>query len=98
MAVKNAVIFVFFEQDRNGDDVLFEKNMDFFTLPQAERIRRTKVAVIGAGALGQMVAHQLVRSGFEKLILIDKDVLEYSNFNRQLYAVNSTVNQSKVSG
>lgn len=94
--MKNAVIFVFFEQDRNGDDVLFEKNMDFFTLPQAERIRRTKVAVIGAGALGQMVAHQLVRSGFEKLILIDKDVLEYSNFNRQLYAVNSTVNQSKA--
>lgn len=94
--MKNADRFVFFKKDRNGDGDLFEKNMDFFTLPQAERIRRTKVAVIGAGALGQMAAHQLVRSGFEKLILIDKDILEYSNFNRQLYAVNSTVNQSKV--
>lgn len=56
----------------------------------------TTVAVVGAGALGQMTAHQLVRSGFEKLILIDKDVLEYSNFNRQLYALDSTVNQSKA--
>ena len=70
--------------------------MDFLTAEQAERIRRTTVAVVGAGALGQMAAHQLVRGGFEKLILIDKDVLEYSNFNRQLYALDSTVNQSKA--
>lgn len=75
---------------------MFEKNMDFFTLQQAAQIKQAKVAVIGAGALGQMVTHQLVRTGFEKLILIDKDVLEYSNFNRQMYAMNSTVNQSKV--
>lgn len=75
---------------------MFEKNMDFLTAEQAERIRGTTVAVVGAGALGQMTAHQLVRSGFEKLILIDKDVLEYSNFNRQLYALDSTVNQSKA--
>ena len=94
--MKIAGRFAFFKQNRNGDDDLFEKNMDFFTLPQAEQIRRTKVAVVGAGALGQMAAHQLVRSGFEKLILIDKDILEYSNFNRQLYAADSTVNQSKV--
>lgn len=79
-----------------GDDILFEKNMDFFTLSQDEKIRQTKVAVIGAGALGQMAAHQLVRSGFEQLILVDGDVLEYSNFNRQLYALYSTLNQSKT--
>ena len=79
-----------------GDDILFEKNMDFFTLSQDEKIRQTKVAVIGAGALGQMAAHQLVRSGFEQLILVDGDVLEYSNFNRQLYATDSTVGRSKV--
>ena len=45
--------------------------MDFLTAEQAERIRRMIVAVVGAGALGQMAAHQLVRGGFEKLILID---------------------------
>ena len=94
--MKNAVASVLFGQNRNGESILFEKNMDFFTLHQAAQIKRVTVAVIGAGALGQMAAHQLVRTGFEKLILIDKDVLEYSNFNRQMYAVNSTVNQSKV--
>ena len=35
--------------------------MDFLTAEQAERIRRMIVAVVGAGALGQMAAHQLVR-------------------------------------
>lgn len=94
--MKNVDRFVLFDWYRNGDEVLFEKNMDFFTLPQAGQIRQTKVAIIGVGALGQMVAHQLVRSGFEQLILVDKDVLEYSNFNRQLYATDSTVGRSKV--
>lgn len=75
---------------------MFEKNRDFLTAQQTKEIQRTKVAVVGAGALGQMTAHQLVRSGFEKLILIDKDALEYSNFNRQLCAMHSTVNQSKT--
>ncbi len=76
---------------------MFQKNLDFLTPAQAEKIRHTKVAVIGAGALGQMAAHELVRSGFEILRLIDKDVVDGSNFNRQLYAANSTLNQRKVS-
>lgn len=75
---------------------MFRKNLDFLTPEDAEKIKHTKVAVVGAGALGQMAAHELVRSGFEKLILIDKDVIDESNLNRQLYAAASTMNQLKV--
>lgn len=75
---------------------MFSKNMDFFTSQQAAQIEHAKVAVIGVGALGQMTAHQLARSGFKQLILVDKDHMAQSNFNRQFYADNTTLGQSKV--
>lgn len=75
---------------------MFEKNMDFLTPKEAEKIENTKVAVIGTGALGQMVTHELVRSGFKDLILMDPDRMDYSNFNRQLYAAYSVLEQFKA--
>lgn len=75
---------------------MFRKNLDFLTPAEAEKIKHVKAAVVGVGALGQMAAHELVRIGFEKIILIDKDVMDESNLNRQLYAATSTMNQLKV--
>ena len=75
---------------------MFEKNMDFLTPKEAEKIENTKVAVIGTGALGQMETHELVRSGFKDLILMDPDRMDYSNFNRQLYAAYSVLEQFKA--
>ena len=40
---------------------MFQKNLEFLTEEQAEKISRRKVAVVGTGALGQMAAHELVR-------------------------------------
>ena len=75
---------------------MFEKNLDFLSEKMAEDIRNTKAAVIGTGALGQMTAHELVRLGFEQIVLMDDDLMEYSNFNRQLYAVHSTLGEYKA--
>mgnify|MGYP006070402769 FL=1 len=63
---------------------MFEKNLEFLTREEAAKIRGTKAAVIGLGALGQMAAHLLVRSGFEHLVLADGDRMSASNFNREL--------------
>ena len=48
------------------------------------RIRRARVAVVGAGALGCSVSTQLVRAGIGYLRLIDPDVPEISNLQRQV--------------
>ena len=65
---------------------MFEKNLEFLEEEETERIRGVRAAVIGLGALGQMAAHELVRGGMERLTLVDGDVMEQSNLNRQLYA------------
>lgn len=44
-----------------------------------------KVGIAGLGGLGSNVAMMLVRSGVKDLVLVDFDVVEGSNLNRQIY-------------
>ncbi|MEO6323322.1 MAG: ThiF family adenylyltransferase [Thermoanaerobaculia bacterium] len=48
-----------------------------------ERIDRANVAIVGCGALGTVAAELLVRAGVSRLTLIDRDVVELSNLQRQ---------------
>ncbi|WP_067924338.1 ThiF family adenylyltransferase [Alicyclobacillus shizuokensis] len=48
-----------------------------------ERLRAARVAVVGLGALGTQLASQLTRAGVGYLRLIDRDVVEASNLQRQ---------------
>jgi sulfur carrier protein ThiS adenylyltransferase len=57
----------------------------YFTPDQLAKIRRTHIGIAGAGGLGSNCAHALVRCGFEKFTIVDFDVIEPSNLNRQFY-------------
>ena len=48
-----------------------------------EKLRKSSVAIIGLGALGSVSAELLARAGIGKLILIDRDIVELSNLQRQ---------------
>lgn len=48
-----------------------------------ERLRASQVVIIGVGALGSAVAELLLRAGVGRLRLIDRDVVETSNLQRQ---------------
>ncbi|MGE4318525.1 MAG: sulfur carrier protein ThiS adenylyltransferase ThiF [Deferribacterales bacterium] len=51
----------------------------------AERLRECRMAVCGLGGLGSNIALNLARMGVGSLLLIDFDVVEPSNLNRQQY-------------
>lgn len=61
-----------------------------------ERLQSKTVAVLGAGGVGSFAMEALARTGIGRLILIDKDVVDITNINRQLPALHTTVGQSKV--
>jgi adenylyltransferase/sulfurtransferase len=48
-----------------------------------DRLAAARVLLIGAGALGSTIAEQLVRAGVGFLRLVDRDILELSNLQRQ---------------
>lgn len=75
---------------------MFEKNAPFLTREETEKIRRARIVVVGAGALGQSVVPVLVRGGAEHLTLVDGDAVSVSDFNRQLYADILTLGKSKT--
>jgi sulfur carrier protein ThiS adenylyltransferase len=47
--------------------------------------KQSKIAIVGCGGLGSNVASNLVRAGFTNLLIIDFDVVNESNLNRQFY-------------
>ncbi len=49
-----------------------------------DKLQRSKVAVIGLGALGSLSAELLSRAGVGSLLIIDRDFVEISNLQRQL--------------
>lgn len=52
-----------------------------------EKVKKSCVGVAGLGGLGSNIAIQLARIGVGKLILVDFDVVEPSNLNRQQYYI-----------
>ena len=61
-----------------------------------KKLSSATIMVVGCGAVGSFAIEALARSGIGNLILIDSDRIEESNINRQLFALDSTINKEKV--
>ncbi len=61
-----------------------------------ERLRALSVLVVGVGAVGGACVESLARSGIGRLQLVDGDVFDETNLNRQPFAARSVLGQSKV--
>jgi tRNA A37 threonylcarbamoyladenosine dehydratase len=59
-------------------------------------LHNAHICIVGIGGVGSWVAEALVRSGVEKITLIDGDDISRSNINRQSHALESTIGQVKV--
>lgn len=61
-----------------------------------EKLKQAKVLVVGLGGVGAYAAEQLCRAGVGHLTLVDADVVEPTNRNRQLPALISTTGKQKA--
>jgi tRNA threonylcarbamoyladenosine dehydratase len=59
-------------------------------------LEKANVLVVGLGGVGSFAAEFLVRAGVGKLTIVDGDVVDITNINRQLPALHSTVGMHKV--
>ena len=65
------------------EEDLFKRNVKDI----AKKLKKAEVCILGLGGLGSNVAVLLARSGIGYLKLIDFDVVEASNLNRQQYRI-----------
>ncbi len=61
-----------------------------------KKVKKSIVAIVGIGALGTVAAELLTRTGMGKLILIDRDIIEESNLQRQLLFTEKDIGKSKA--
>jgi len=73
--------------ERNGTSVTPEDNAI---------LAGKKVCIIGCGGLGGYIAEMLVRVGVTQLTLIDYDIFDETNLNRQLFSTESGIGKPKV--
>ena len=61
-----------------------------------QKLKNKHIAIFGIGGVGSYVLEAIARCGVEKLTIVDKDVVDITNINRQLIALNSTIGKAKV--
>jgi len=60
------------------------------------RLRNAHVLVVGLGGVGAYAAEMICRAGVGQMTIVDADVIQPSNINRQLPALNSTIGKLKA--
>lgn len=61
-----------------------------------DKLQNSTVAVFGCGGVGSYAVEALARAGIGNFILIDNDIVDITNINRQLIADTTTVGRDKV--
>lgn len=73
-----------------------ERTTLLFGEEKMERLKNAHVLVVGLGGVGAYAAEMICRAGVGKMTIVDGDIVQPSNINRQLPAVHSTIGQSKA--
>jgi molybdopterin/thiamine biosynthesis adenylyltransferase len=85
--------------DRSGDEL--ERNARHIVLreiggPGQKRLKEARVLVVGAGGLGSAALQYLTAAGVGTIGVIDDDVVENSNLQRQVIHTDTRIGMAKV--
>ena len=61
-----------------------------------DKLNKATVIIAGLGGVGSWAAISLARSGVQNFVLIDKDIIDSSNINRQAIAFSDNIGTAKV--
>ena len=77
-------------------EILYARTERLLGAQGMERLKNANVLVFGLGGVGSYIVEALARSGIGALTLVDADVVDVTNINRQLVADLATVGMDKV--
>lgn len=74
----------------------YARNINAISVEELHILHTKKVCIVGAGGLGGYITEILSRLGILNITLIDDDVFDLNNLNRQLFSKESLIGHSKV--
>ena len=77
-------------------DEFFSRSEALLGAETMEALRTKRVILFGVGGVGSWCAEALIRTGLTHLTIVDDDVVQASNTNRQLPATRATIGRPKV--
>ena len=75
---------------------MFDRLISLIGEEKFSLIKTKKILVLGCGGVGGYVVEGLVRSGTQQITVVDKDIIDETNLNRQIIALHSTIGKKKV--
>jgi molybdopterin/thiamine biosynthesis adenylyltransferase len=72
------------------------RNIGILTVKEQGVLKKSTVAIAGAGGIGGFTAERLVRLGIGHIKIADPELFEPSNLNRQFGCYKSTINKNKA--
>lgn len=67
-----------------------------FSSQDMSKLKDKKVCIVGAGGLGGYILEMLARVGIGSITIIDGDVFDETNLNRQILSTSESLGKSKV--
>jgi molybdopterin/thiamine biosynthesis adenylyltransferase len=75
---------------------LVNRNIGLISEEQQEKMRTSRMSVLGLGGIGGTAFEILVRCGVENFSIVDRDSFEPTNLNRQIFALPHTMGKMKI--
>ncbi len=75
---------------------IFSRNMGIFTESEQDKLRVSTIAIAGTGGVGGLLAERLIRLGVGGFKILDPQVFEESNLNRQFGSSMLTLGRNKA--
>lgn len=77
-------------------DIMFERLLTIISEHDLNKIKNAKILLVGVGGVGGYALESLIRSGFEDISIVDGDVINISNLNRQIISKMDNLKHSKA--
>ena len=75
---------------------MFERLIPLIGEKNLKKINNTKILLVGIGGVGGYALEALIRSGFQNITIVDGDIIDESNLNRQIITDRANIGKLKT--
>ncbi len=75
---------------------MFDRMLKIMNDNDYNKIKNSNILIIGIGGVGGYALEMLVRMGLENVTIVDSDIVDITNLNRQIISLNSNIGKYKV--